>query len=69
MTVVDSEGNPTKHYLDDIRSRIFSSEQYPIGEKLADYVQSERPVIKKGEFGFLLQERNLVFKIYLKIIS
>ena len=35
----------------------FSSEQYPIGETLSDYVLSERPVIKKGEFGFLLQEK------------
>lgn len=56
VTVVDSDGNPTKT-PDDIPLEFFSSEQYPIGETLSNYVQSERPVIKKGEFGFLLQEK------------
>ncbi|WP_299290585.1 hypothetical protein [Nitrosopumilus sp.] len=56
VTVVDSEGNPTKT-PDEIPLEFFSSEQYPIGETLSDYVLSERPVIKKGEFGFLLQEK------------
>ena len=27
-----------------------------MGEKLADFVKSEKPMIKKGEFGYLLQE-------------
>ena len=56
VTVVDSQGNPTKT-PDDIPLEFFSNEQYPIGEKLSDYVISEKPVIKKGEFGFLLQEK------------
>ncbi|WP_255430780.1 hypothetical protein [Candidatus Nitrosopumilus sp. SW] len=56
VTVVDSEGNPTKT-PHDIPLNFFSSEQYPIGEKLAKVVTSEKPVIKKGEFGFLLQEK------------
>ncbi len=56
VTVVDSEGNPTKT-PHDIPLNFFSSEQYPIGEKLAKVVTSEKPVIEKGEFGFLLQEK------------
>lgn len=56
VTVVDSEGNPTKT-PHDIPLNFFSSEQYPIGENLAKVVTSEKPVIKKGEFGFLLQEK------------
>jgi hypothetical protein len=55
VTVVDSKGNPTKT-PDDIPLDFFSSEQYPMGEKLAEFVKSEKPIIKKGEFGFLLQE-------------
>ncbi len=56
VTVVDSEGNPTKT-PDDIPLEFFSSEQYPIGDNLAKFVNSEKPVIKKGQFGFLLQEK------------
>ena len=56
VTVVDSEGNPTKT-PDDIPLEFFSSEQYPIGEKLADFGKSDKPMIKKGQFGFLLQEK------------
>lgn len=56
VTVVDSEGNPTKT-PHDIPLSFFSSEQYPIGEKLDAFVKSEKPVIKKGEFGFLLREK------------
>ena len=67
VTVVDSEGNPTKT-PDDIPLEFFSSEQYPIGEKLSDFVLSERPVIKKVNLDFYYK-KNLVFKIYLKIIS
>jgi hypothetical protein len=56
VTVVDSEGNPTKT-PDDIPLEFFSSEQYPIGETLADFGKFEKPMIKKGQFGFLLQEK------------
>ncbi|MEK0369200.1 MAG: hypothetical protein QQN62_06335 [Nitrosopumilus sp.] len=56
VTVVDSEGNPTKT-PDDIPLVFFSSEQYPIGEVLDKTVQSEKPMIKKGEFGYLLQQK------------
>ena len=55
VTVVDSDGNPTKT-PDDIPLTFFSSEQYPIGENLAKFVKSEKPMIKKGEFGYLLQD-------------
>ncbi len=55
VTVVDSDGNPTKT-PDDIPLDFFSSEQYPIGENLANFVKSEKPMIKKGEFGYLLQD-------------
>lgn len=56
VTVVDSDGNPTKT-PDDIPLEFFSSEQYPIGENLADFVKSEKPMIKKGQFGYLLQDK------------
>jgi len=56
VTVVDSQGNPTKT-PDDIPLEFFSSEQYPIGETLSDLVKSEKPMIKKGQFGYLLQEK------------
>ena len=56
VTVVDSEGNPTKT-PDDIPLEFFSSEQYPIGETLADFGKTEKPVIEKGQFGYLLQEK------------
>ena len=56
VSVVDSEGNPTKT-PDDIQLEFFSSEQYPIGETLADFGKSKKPVIEKGQFGFLLQEK------------
>ena len=46
VTVVDSEGNPTKT-PDDIPLNFFSSEQYPIGENLSKVVISEKPMIKK----------------------
>jgi len=56
VTVVDSDGNPTKT-PDDIPLVFFSSEQYPIGEVLDKTAQSEKPMIKKGEFGYLLQQK------------
>ncbi len=56
VTVVDSEGNPTKT-PDDIPLVFFSSEQYPIGEVLQAIVQSEKPMIQKGEFGYLLKQK------------
>ena len=56
VTVVDSQGNPTKTPKD-IPLEFFSNEQYPIGEKLANFVKSEKPVIKKGQFGYLLQQK------------
>jgi hypothetical protein len=56
VTVVDSDGNPTKT-PEDIELDFFSSEQYPIGDTLDKLSQSEKPVIKKGEFGYLLQEK------------
>ena len=56
VTVVDSKGNPTKT-PDDIPLEFFSSEQYPIGEKLSNIVKSEKPMIKKGQFGYLLQDQ------------
>jgi len=56
VTVVDSDGNPTKT-PDDIPLVFFSSEQYPIGDVLAKTVQSEKPMIKKGQFGYLLQQK------------
>lgn len=56
VTVVDSDGNPTKT-PNDIPLEFFSSEQYPIGEKLSNIVKSEKPMIKKGQFGYLLQEQ------------
>ena len=56
VTVVDSEGNPTKT-PDDIPLIFFSSEQYPIGDVLEKTALSEKPMIKKGEFGYLLKEK------------
>jgi hypothetical protein len=56
VTVVDSEGNPTKT-PDDIPLEFFSSEQYPIGETLANFGKSDKPMIEKGQFGYLLQEK------------
>jgi hypothetical protein len=56
VTVVDSEGNPTKT-PDDIPLVFFSSEQYPIGEVFDKIAESEKPMIKKGEFGYLLQQK------------
>jgi len=41
----------------DIPLDFFSSEQYPIGEVLDKTKKSEKPMIKKGEFGYLLQEQ------------
>ena len=55
VTLVDSSGNPTVTPRD-ISLDFFSSQQYPIGEKLSNFVKSEKPMIKKGEFGYLLQE-------------
>jgi len=56
VTVVDSDGNPTKT-PDDIPLDFFSSEQYPIGDALDDTVKSEKPMIKKGEFGYHFREK------------
>jgi len=56
VTVVDSEGNPTKT-PDDIPLVFLSSEQYPIGDVFDKIAESEKPMIKKGEFGYLLQQQ------------
>lgn len=56
VTVVDSEGNPTKT-PNAIPLTFFSSEQYPIGDVLEKIAESEKPMIKKGEFGYLLQQK------------
>jgi hypothetical protein len=56
VSVVDSEGNPTKT-PDDIPLNFFSSEQYPIGDVLEQAGISEKPMIKKGQFGYLLKEK------------
>lgn len=56
VTVVDSDGNPTKT-PEDIELEFFSNEQFPIGDVLDKISKDETPVIKKGEFGYLLQEK------------
>ncbi|WP_232212403.1 hypothetical protein [Candidatus Nitrosopumilus sediminis] len=56
VSVVDSDGNPTKT-PHDIPLDFFSSEQYPIGENLDKISQSEKPIIKKNQFGYLLQQK------------
>jgi hypothetical protein len=56
VSVVDSEGNPTKT-PNDIPLEFFSSEQYPIGETLSQIGKSEKPMIERGQFGYLLQEK------------
>jgi len=56
VSVVDSDGNPTKT-PHDIPLDFFSSEQYPIGENLDKFSKSEKPMIKKDQFGYLLQQK------------
>ncbi|QLH04558.1 hypothetical protein C5F49_03920 [Nitrosopumilus oxyclinae] len=57
VSVVDSDGNPTKT-PNDIPLDFFSSEQYPIGENLDKISkQVEKPMIKKDQFGYLLQQK------------
>ena len=56
VTVVDSDGNPTKT-PEDIELEFFSNEQFPIGNVLDKISQSKKSIIKKGEFGYLLQEK------------
>jgi hypothetical protein len=57
VSVVDSDGNPTKT-PNDIPLDFFSSEQYPIGENLDKISQLvEKPMIKKDQFGYLLQQK------------
>ncbi|WP_297592449.1 hypothetical protein [Nitrosopumilus sp.] len=56
VSVIDSDGNPTKTPRD-IPLDFFSSEQYPIGENLDKFSKSQKPTIKKGEFGYLLQQK------------
>jgi len=56
VSVVDSDGNPTKT-PHDIPLDFFSSEQYPIGENLDKFSKSEMPMIKKDQFGYLLQQK------------
>ncbi len=56
VSVVDSEGNPTKTPVD-IPLIFFSSVQYPIGDVLDKAGESEKPMIKKGQFGYLLEEK------------
>ncbi|MGY5144280.1 MAG: hypothetical protein ACW9XH_07330 [Candidatus Nitrosopumilus sp. bin_32a] len=57
VSVVDSDGNPTKT-PNDILLDFFSSEQYPIGENLDKISKSvDPPMIKKDQFGYLLQQK------------
>jgi len=56
VSVVDSDGNPTKT-PQDIPLDFFSSEQYPIGDNLDKIAKSEKPMIKKDQFGYLLQQK------------
>ncbi len=56
VTVVDSDGNPTKT-PNDIELDFFSSEQYPIGDNLDKISKSEKPIIQKDQFGYLLQQK------------
>lgn len=56
VSVVDSDGNPTKTPRD-IPLDFFSSVQYPIGENLDKISKSQKPIIKKGEFGYLLKQK------------
>ncbi|WP_192828359.1 hypothetical protein [Nitrosopumilus adriaticus] len=56
VSVVDSDGNPTKT-PNDIPLDFFSSEQYPIGDNLDKFGKSEKPKIKKDQFGYLLQQK------------
>ncbi|NQV38990.1 MAG: hypothetical protein HQ505_00360 [Nitrosopumilus sp.] len=56
VSVVDSDGNPTKT-PHDIPLDFFSSEQYPIGDNLDKISKSEKPMIKKDQFGYLLQQK------------
>ena len=56
VSVVDSDGNPTKT-PHDIPLDFFSSEQYPIGDNLDKTAQSEKPMIKKGQFGYMLHQK------------
>ena len=56
VSVVDSDGNPTKT-PNDIPLDFFSSEQYPIGDNLDKFGKSEKPTIKKDQFGYLLQQK------------
>ncbi|MFQ5497295.1 MAG: hypothetical protein ACE5DU_05350, partial [Nitrosopumilus sp.] len=56
VTVVDADGNPTKT-PNDIPLEFFSNEQFPIGDVLDKITKSSKPMIKKGEFGYLLQEK------------
>ncbi len=56
VSVVDSDGNPTKTPKD-IPLDFFSSEQYPIGENLDKISKSQKPIIKKDQFGYMLQQK------------
>ncbi|MFB5634942.1 MAG: hypothetical protein ACE5SV_08795, partial [Candidatus Nitrosomaritimum aestuariumsis] len=56
VTVVDSDGNPTKT-PHEIPLDFFSSEQYPIGENLDKISQFEKPTIEKDQFGYLLKQK------------
>jgi len=56
VTVVDADGNPTKT-PEDIPLEFFSNEQFPIGDVLDKISQTEKAVIKKGQFGNLLHEK------------
>jgi hypothetical protein len=56
VTVIDSNGNPTKT-PDNISLKFFSNEQFPIGDTLDKISQSEKPMIKKDQFGYFLQQK------------
>ena len=56
VSVLDSEGNPTKAHHD-ILLEFFSNSQYPVGESLDDTMRAKTPVIKKGEFGYHLKQK------------
>jgi len=68
VSVVDSDGNPTIT-PNDIPLNFFSDNRYPVGEKLDDTMQKSKMVIKKGQFGFYLQEKLNLFKVIKNDIS
>lgn len=56
VSLVDSEGNPTVAHKD-IVLELFSNTQYPVGEELDEIMRFQKPMIKKGEFGYHLKQK------------